>query len=291
MSPFPSILLPLDGSPLAARGVGCAVWLAERLDARLHILSAAPERPAQEELRRLQVSETHWRHVTLHQAPAYPPDAILAHIARLDAALVVMSAVGEGAAGRAAVSAPVLVGRVTHAVIERSPVPVLLLPPGYRERLPWRRSLVPLSGEVQGDDALALAVRVAVALDMEVHAAHVADPHDGHLEASTRYADALHHEYPSQLDEFVRRALPSCPPADCRRIVELALCSGDTADELLGLVGSRDIDLIVVGWAGRFMRGRARILRQLLAAITQPVLLVKPAPAPPFRLKVQEELG
>src|SRR5690606_6521572 len=130
-------------------------------------------------------------------------------------------------------------------------------------------------GEVQTDDALALAVRVAVALDMEVHAAHVADPQDGHLEASTRYADAIHHEYPSQLDEFVRRALPNCPPADCSRIVELALCTGDTADELLGLIDARDIDLIVVGWAGRFMRGRARVLRQLLAQISQPVLLVK----------------
>jgi beta-phosphoglucomutase family hydrolase len=58
MSLFPSILVPLDGSRLAARSLGCATWLAARLGARLHILSATPQvRPAREELARRQVAE------------------------------------------------------------------------------------------------------------------------------------------------------------------------------------------------------------------------------------------
>src|SRR3546814_18185619 len=61
------------------------------------------------------------------------------------------------------------------AVLGRSPVPVLLLPPAYREVLPLERVLVPVSGELEGDEALALAVRLANALDLAVHVAHVTE--------------------------------------------------------------------------------------------------------------------
>ncbi|MGH6628436.1 MAG: hypothetical protein ACREB3_01745 [Burkholderiales bacterium] len=45
-----------------------------------------------------------------------------------------------------------------------------------------------------------------------------------------------------------------------------------------------------MGWNGRFMTGHARVLKQLLLRFTGPVLLVKPAPGMPFKLKVGEEL-
>lgn len=98
MNPFPSILVPLDGSATAARSLGAATWLAARLGARLHILGATGEAlPAREELKRLRVPEEYWPHIELHQAPAYPEEAILAAIARHDARLVVMSARGARA--------------------------------------------------------------------------------------------------------------------------------------------------------------------------------------------------
>lgn len=295
MSLFQSILLPLDGSATAARGVGCAAWLAARLGARLHILSATPaERPAREALARLKVPEAHWPLVTLHQAPAFPVDAILAAIARYDVSLVVLTATGEAAEARTAaeVDPERIVGRIARTVIERSPAPVLLLPPAYREALPWTRILVPLSGEIEADDALALAVRVADALDLDVHVAHVAgaDPGRDGFGARARYADALHHEYPRQLEELVRRALPHCGPAECRRISGLALCYGDAAAELLQLIEDRRVSLLIVGWRGRFMTGRARVLKQLAQAVAQPILLVRPGPPRPFRLKVGDDV-
>jgi nucleotide-binding universal stress UspA family protein len=186
-----------------------------------------------------------------------------------------------------------IVGQVARAVIERSPAPVLLLPPAYREALPWRRTLVPVSGEAAADAALLLAVRLANALDLEVHVAHVAerDPGDEGLAARARYADALHHEYPQQLEEVVRRALPQCSPEECRRLVDIALCRGEVADELLGLVERKRISVLVVGWHGRFLTGRARVLKRLIEAIAIPVLLVREPAAPtPFRLVVGEDM-
>ena len=296
MSPFPCILVPLDGSRVAARSLGCATWLAARLGARLHILSATPrERPAREELARLQVPEAHWSLVTLHQAPAYPEDAILAAVARHEASLVVMTAGGQTAeaapsGGEADVESAV--GHVTRAVLERSPVPVLLLPPAYREALPWERVLVPVSGELEGDEALALGVRLANALDLVVHVAHVtdADTSDEGLAARARYADALHHEYPRQLEELVTRALPHCGPAQYRCIADVALCHGDVAAELLGLIERKRVSVLVTGWHGRLSLGHARVLKRLIQVTTSPVLLVKRALQTPFRLKVGEEI-
>jgi nucleotide-binding universal stress UspA family protein len=290
-----SILVPLDGSRIAAQGLGCAVWLATRLGARLHILSATShELPAREALARLNVPEAHWPLITLHQAPAYPEEAILTALARYDVSLFILTASGQGAEAPAPEEPDPdrVVGHVTRAVIERSPSPVLLLPPAYREALPWERVLVPVSGEVEADDALALAVRLANALDLDVHVAHVADADTGDegLAARARYADALHHEYPRQLEELVGRALPHCSPEECRRVADLALCHGDVAAELLELIERKGISLLVVGWRGRFMTGRARVLKHLVQVITQPVLLVKPERRMPFRLKVGEDV-
>jgi nucleotide-binding universal stress UspA family protein len=294
MSVFASILVPLDGSGLAARSLGCATWLAARLGARLHILSATPrELPAREELARLRVPEAHWPLITLHQAPAYPEGAILEALARHRIDLIVMSAGGESAeAPYAAAPEPSrAVGHVTRAIIEQSPVPVLLLPPGYRETLQWQRVLVPVSGEVQGDEALALAVALANALGITVHVAHVAGTEAGDegLTVRARYADALHHEYPRQLEDFVSRALPRCGPEECRCIEAIALCHGDVAAELLKLIERRGVSVLVAGWHGQFLAGHARILKELIWQITIPVLLVRATARMPFRLKVGEQ--
>jgi hypothetical protein len=108
--------------------------------------------------------------------------------------------------------------------------------------------------------------------------------------ARARYADALHHEYPGQLEEFVRRALPHCAPRECRCIEDVALCHGDVAAELLTLIERKRASVVVVGWHGVLMTGHADILKRLIERVTGPLLLVKPAVRMPFRLKVGEEI-
>lgn len=301
MMPFTSLLVPLDGSRAAARSLGCATWLAMRLQAKLHILSAAPQPlPPREVLLRLRVPEADWPLVILHQAPRFPEDAILATAAKHAADLIIMSARGETAeripTPRESEREPSplgAVGHVTRAVVEGSAVPVLLLSPSYREALPWKHVLVPVSGEVEADEALALAVTLANALQLEVHAMHVLDgpARDASLASAARYADAVHHEYPQQLAELVRKTLPHRTPEECRCITDVALSRGDVATELLEQIKKENISLLVVGWHGHFMTGRAEVVKKLLAAITCPMLLVKPARRVSFKLKVGSEIA
>jgi hypothetical protein len=91
-----------------------------------------------------------------------------------------------------------------------------------------------------------------------------------------------------QLEELVTRALPHCGPAQSGCIADIALCRGDVAAELLGLIERKRVSVLVTGWHGRFATGRARVLKRLIGAITAPVLLVKSPLRMPFRLKVGE---
>ncbi len=295
MTVFASILVPLNGSQLAAKSLGCATWLAERLDAQLHILSATSQiLPAREELVRLKVPQSYWPRIMLHQAPEYPEDAILGAISRHDVKLVIMTTHGGGTAEATekAGSDPFkVVGHVTRAVIERSPVPVLLLPPRYREALPWERVLVPISGDIEGNVALMLAVQLANALNLFVHVAHVSESGvESGIAGRARYADAAHHEYPGQLQALLNRSLSTCAPEECRCIQEASLAHGDVETELLALLEKNRISLIVIAWRGRFMAGHARVLKRLVQTVACPLLLVKPSGPPFFKLKVGEEI-
>jgi nucleotide-binding universal stress UspA family protein len=294
MSPFSSILVPLDGSATAARSLGCATWLAKRLGARLHILSATEQViPPREELERLRVPEEHWSQIMLHQASVFPEKAVLDTVRQVGAQMLVMTARGE-AADTADAEADLfkLLGHVTRWIIEHSPVPVLVLPPSYREQLPWSTALVPISGEVEADEALSVAVRLANGLGMKVRVAHVLGGAAGGagLTAEARYADAPHHEYPSQLQELISRALPNCSVEECSCIEDVSLYRGETETELLQLIDEERPDLLVSGWHGNFVRGHALLLKKLLSEITCPILLVRASPPKPFRLKVGEEI-
>lgn len=295
MSTFSSLLVPLDGSQKATCSLGCAAWLAARLEARLHILSATDRAlSAREELVRLRVPESQWPQVTLHHAVQIPEDAILSAADTHGVGLIVMSAHGEARERAGGTAMPLAhIGHVARTVVERGESPVLLLPDAYRERLPWTRLLVPVSGEAEADAAASLAVALANDLGLRVRIAHIVDGpnRDTGLAAATRYADAAHHEFPEQLAGLVRRTVPAAAPEACRCITDVALLRGDVAAELLGEIERSDASVIVVGWHGTFMAGHAEVVKKLLSAITCPMLLVKSAPVRGFRLKVGGEMA
>lgn len=296
MNKFDTILVPLDGSEVAARALGCAAWLAERLHARLHVVGITREAlPATAALARLRVPERHRRLVTLHLGTGVAPEeAIAATAERLDADLLILSARGEAAelTGQPEVDERRLVGHVTRDVIETTARPVVVLPPGYTERLPWRSMLVPMSGETRTDAALALALQLARALDMHVLIAHVLDsePDQAHLGRMTRYQDAAHHELRERFDEMIARACPMCDAAERATIWDVLLCRGDAAEEFVRLTRERDVSLVVIGWHGWFMDGHARVLKNVMRGVSVPVLLWRTRAREPFRLRVGDEL-
>lgn len=292
MSAFDPIVVPLDGSAAAVKGLRCAAWLAANLSATLHIVSArrAPL-PPQDALRRLRVPDNLWGSVLLHQSERFPEQAVLDVATRCGAGLIVMTARGRSSEEREG-EGPLL-GHVTASIVENANVPVLVLPSAYRERLPWTTVLVPISGEAQADAALTIAVRLGHELDLELTVVHVmslAARRKGGLAAEARYADALHHEYPCRLDELVERALSHCDRQQAECIKEVLLRRGDVATALLEVVEERKASVVVVGWHARFTARRARILKALLDGVSCPLLLVRAEPPPPFELRVGEVL-
>jgi nucleotide-binding universal stress UspA family protein len=250
---------------IAAQSLGCATWLASRLGARLHMLSAtAQELPAREEL----------------VAPQGPRGALAAGHAASGAGVSRGGDPGGRRAPRGAAR------RHDRARRERGSIggtnrrrsrcgqsggargarghraqrgAGAAAAAAYREALPWERALVPVSGETEVDEALALAVRLANALDLEVHVAHVADP-----DTATRASrpGALRRRPASRVSAPARGVRQPRPapvrPGGMPRIVDIALCHGDVVTPSCSLIERKRISLIVVGWHGRFLTGRAR---------------------------------
>lgn len=288
MSVISTILVPLDGSDIASRSLACAAWLASRLGAPLHVLYSGDPVPADQALDRLNVPREYRPSVVLHQTTGEPTAAILAASETYRIGLIVMTARGESAAGRTDSPLEPL-GHVARGVAEQSPVPVLVLPRAYEERVPWRSGLVPVSGEVETDQSLMLALQLAKALDFDVTIAHVVqDTQSG--QAALPCADAAHHECAETLNELVARACPLCGPAERQRIKDLRVYRGDVARELLDLLDQKHFDVIIVGWHGLLQAGHAQVLKNLLQRLRCPVLLVKRQPKEPFRLKVGDAL-
>lgn len=281
--------LPLDGSNVALRGLGCAVWMASRLEGRVHVLHVGGPVAAADPLQGLGVPEKFLPLVDFHQANGDPATEILAAERRLGIDLIVLSARGEAA--EAERSDPLtIVGHVAREVIEKSAAPVLLLPLAYREALPWRSALVPISGEAGTDESLVVALRLAQTLDLTVTIAHVAAAKEEFgKEVLGFFSDQAHHEYPHMLNEYVARVCPMASSEERERIEDFCLCHGDIARELLSLVERKRTSVLVVGWHGQFVAGHARVLKTLIQQVSCPLLLVKAAPRQPFRLKVGEE--
>ncbi|OWW21168.1 hypothetical protein AYR66_18485 [Noviherbaspirillum denitrificans] len=282
--------MSLDGSPEAARAAGTAIWLAEALGATLHILHAvAQPLPKQDALAQLHVPEMRRARLVLHQQPDNAEAAVLKAIAKFDIDLVVMSARGQSASAGLRLSQRL--GSVAQAVIEHTPVPILLLPVRYRESLPWKSILAAVSGETAADRALQVATRLAASLGIKVTAVHVGD---GLAEDRTqpfgRYTDAAHHEYPYRIEEMVERGLASRTTEECECVGQVVFRQGDPAAELQDQVDSHAASVLALGCHGALIAGRALVFKRLVESADCALLLVKQTEQPTARLRVGKAL-
>ncbi len=291
MSRFASILLPLDGSSESAKGAGCALWLADTIGATLHVLNAtAHPLSAGDALARLRAAGAQGAAcVVVHQPPGSAEAAVFAEIAAHRIDLVVMSARGESAQASHALSHRL--GSVARAVVERSPVPVILLPAHYRESLPWTSMLAATSGEAVADQALEAAAQLAAALRLRITVVHA--EYRAHAPGAKQlggYADAPHHELRRRLEELVRPALTCCAPEEADCIGDVLLRRGEPASVLLDEAARHRSSVLALGWHGSLGPGRALVLKRLLDHAECALLLARGDEHPRARLKVGSEI-
>lgn len=287
MKRFASVLLPLDGSPEAAKAVRCALWLAEKLGATLHVLHATSQpRAGREAFAQLRLPEAARAQVVVHEVRGPAQQAVLQAVREYQVELVVMSAGGESVSMGAAPRERV--GSVARAVLEDSPVPVVLLPGRYNDEksLPWRAMLVAASGEPAADRALETAAQLASALGLRVQVLHSRSGPSG----KGAYADAAHHEYAPQLEDMVESGLAACSIEESCCVEPAMLRCGDPALVLLQQVLHEGIGVLTLGWHGVLDRGRALILKRLLEEAPCALLLVRSSEHSAARLKVGEEM-
>ncbi len=291
MNPFDSILLPLDDSPESAKGIACAVWLAEKLGAMLHLVYSTkrPLVPA-ELLERLRVPAAQRARTVVHQTAGDQVSALLEAKTRRDVKLVVMSPPAE-AVSQSVEESTGRLGPIARALIEESTVPIVMAPPHYREALPWRSMLIASDGQPAADEAVVMAVRLGATLGIKVTVCHVIVEEGSAARVLGRYADAPQHEMLGRVEQIVKRAVVELSPDERRSIDEpMNLRVGDPVAELLTEVERRRSSVLALGWHGTLDPTRATVLKSLIERAECPLLLVRKTKRSQLRLNVGDAI-
>lgn len=295
-----TILVPLDGSPLAERALPIAQRLAADRNSRVLLMRAALAHafpgtdPAERQAHVIDEAEDYLEVVaarlsaaglTVATAVPYGPaaDAILDEVRINKPDLIVMATHGRSGLGRW------LYGSVTEAVLARSPVPVLTVrawqdQPPISQPFQARRLVVPLDGSPFAEAALPVARDLAAALGAELLLLQaVMVPVDLGEPGYGRSVAALEHdlgdraaaarEYLATVRARLAAEQPSCQ-------VGIEVRYGAPVEAIASAAGA---GLVVMATHGR--TGLARMfLGSVAAAVLRegvtPLLLVRPARLP-----------
>ncbi|MBI3299325.1 MAG: universal stress protein [Elusimicrobia bacterium] len=268
------ILAPIDLSERSYQGFVQAARLAKRFHARLeavYVLPFPPEdaSPFGGSLQEAERRERALRSIRarigpmplVHFLEGNPAAAILTLARELMPDLIVMGTHDRSGARR------LLMGSVTEAVIRRSPVPVLAV---RGEPQPIRSVLAPVKFTAYSDLGLVYAAAVAVGLDAQLTALHVAEPKEGLA------AEAILFAMVGRLPAWAREAT----------VTRLAARKGKAVEAIARL--SRDHDLVVLvehsaGPTHELLRGTT--LERVLHSCRSPVLAVPYRRGPTRALK------
>ena len=203
------VLVPLDGSDLAAGAVPAARRLAERFGAEIHTISVAESAAGADSLHRhaaevLGVDPSDARvHVAVADDPA---GAIRQQVDALGSCLVCMATHGRGRVVGA------LIGSVARSLLERGREPMIAVGPSGARPDPDRPITAPLGADVliacvDGSDASERVLPVASAwvhaLGMVLTIITVAEPSPPPLRADATWH--RHHGPQMDADEYMRR--------------------------------------------------------------------------------------
>ena len=204
-------------------------------------------------------------HVPLHLLSGPLAPALLTAVDAPGVAAAVMGTKPAGARQR-------LLGTTVRHVIERSTKPIVLVPPEFVDRDPFRRIVIPLEGTEASTRPVLERLLPLLAADVELIVIHV------FTESTT----------PAMLDrpgrdleilgkEFLTRHLP-----DQEASIELRH-DGPVGKQIAEACVEHGADLIVLSWSQDSAAGRARVIRQILGGVNLPILLL------PLREEVSSE--
>jgi nucleotide-binding universal stress UspA family protein len=291
-----SILVPLDGSPLAEQAIPVAVSLARQTGAKVRFATVEPPlslavmspeavdshaltlEEVREQLRRYLASKaeavgiTHGVRTAIKVLRGIPAAALAGHADDQEIDLVVMTTHGRGGISR------FWLGSVADQLLRRTTVPVLLLRPGDTSPpTQFHRVLIALDGSSQSEAAVAPALMLAETTQgSRILLTQVIEPLPPLI--GPEYEEEERREASGRLEHLAHSLRLRGVPATVR----IAAGPG-VADQIRKLARAEEADLIVVGTHGA--RGVERLILgsvadKVVRAATQPVLVVPCKPKP-----------
>jgi nucleotide-binding universal stress UspA family protein len=305
-----SILVPLDGSALAASALPYAQSIAGRTGAKLVLATVAREHVlpgGDEATAALQaIEQAEWSldeaadavrqrgyNAEAHTYVGEPGPALIAAARDLEVDLIAMSTHRRSGLRRW------LFDGVADELVRAAEVPVLVVPADVPRRWPTgghRRVLLPLDGWMFGEEAIEPACALTLALDASLVLTRIVEPPplptawpesywpDGsELTAAALSTAALEWEPRPEVDaagDYLRRV--STRLGRAARDAEVVVEVGDPATTIVEVARRHDVDAIAMATHGR--HGLERLLlggtaTRVLAEAHVPVLMVRPTDA------------
>jgi nucleotide-binding universal stress UspA family protein len=296
---FRSILVPLDGSPLAEQALPIAVAIAERARSKIKLvlvhpplllmepgpaytkLELAMQKADREYLRSLvgRLRERLGR--ALSSAVLQGPVALTLarYVRELGTDLLVMTTHGRGGMQRA------WLGSVADQLIRTSEVPILVVRPregGPESFVGLTEVFVPLDGSPLAEAVLEPAAALARLWDAEISLVQVVRPvvltSDPPLPFPTGYSDQVTAIRRESAQDYIRDVAERLRESGVKAS-GVAVIGGGTADTLLDLARPERVSLLAVATHGRGGLRRlvlGSVADKLVRAAEVPVLVVRP---------------
>lgn len=282
-----TVIVPLDGSELAAEALPYARAIVEKLNIPLHLIwVVAPDAPASAK----DEAQTYLREqataLGAHAQPSVrmgePEEQIVKAASEATEPVIVMATHARGGLSR------LISGSVAERVISESGAPVLVIRHETKERQdgPVRTIAVALDGSVYAEAALPYAREMARAFDAELLLVRVAETSQiygimGAEPVGVASAEAFN-EITEQLGKDARDYLEA-KAAQLRQdgiTVRTETLEGFAADQLMALERDMPIDVIVMATHGRSGLGRlvfGSVADRILKNGTTPILMIRPS--------------
>jgi nucleotide-binding universal stress UspA family protein len=204
--------------------------------------------------------------VALRTVAGLPVQALARAAAAEDVVAIVIGARGSAAGKRPA-------GSTALQLITLLQKPVVVVPPALAPGRRIESVLVPLDGTTASAAAMHETVELARNAAAEITVVHVHQRH-----SVPPFEDHLPHEVDAWSNEFIARYCPSATDAT------LELRVGEPHEHVLNILRRSGCDLIALGWSQDLARGRAAVVRRVLAESPVPVLLMPASDEPAFAL-------